>query len=97
MNKSTSTLKEAALIALRTMELNHWAVADRARPIDVMTNVTAMDTLRSALDNDRPAGKPMDEFELSKLIQETPLSYSVLVLTKFARSVELAHGIVSKK
>jgi len=53
-----TTLREAALIALKALEFGHLPVADQAKHRDVMSYIEAMDVLRKALDADSMASLP---------------------------------------
>jgi len=53
-----TTLREAALMALKALEFGHLPVADQAKHRDVMSYIEAMDVLRKALDADSMASLP---------------------------------------
>ena len=53
-----TTLREAALMALKALEFGHLPVADQAKHRDVMSYIEAMDVLRKALDADGMASLP---------------------------------------
>jgi len=53
-----TTLREAALMALKALEFGHLPVADQAKHRDVMSYIEAMDVLRKALDADSIASLP---------------------------------------